>query len=225
MPTRLPSARNRSASQMTMGVLPVPPTVRLPTLMTGVFSRRCFRTPRAYIHTRSRTTTPYTTDKGHNSSRTTGGIFIARRHPIALPPRAPLDRERHGCFLQVAAPPLPFFSSFPDSSAGESIPRQRLPGYSPESLHRLRQSAPQSPQNSPSKDRTREPCRTPPTPEYCVRQNARGSLPQTRHLRRDRQRRVRRCYPATTPLYRPGFRHRSLWPQHQGRRWAVPSVE
>ena len=37
--TATPCARNHSASQATSGVLPVPPTVRLPTLITGASTR------------------------------------------------------------------------------------------------------------------------------------------------------------------------------------------
>jgi hypothetical protein len=76
MATRFPSARNFSASQITMGVLPVPPTVRLPTLITIPFNRFCFSQPLAYSHARTRTTTPYNSESGHNSIRNSGGTFI-----------------------------------------------------------------------------------------------------------------------------------------------------
>src|SRR6267378_2049987 len=41
MATRFPSEISLSASQITIGVLPVPPTVRFPTLTTGAFKRFC----------------------------------------------------------------------------------------------------------------------------------------------------------------------------------------
>src|SRR5258708_30928618 len=84
MATRFPSARNFSASQITTGVLPVPPTVRFPTLMTGAFRRFCLSHLFAYSQILARTPAPYTTESGHNSLRKRGDTFIELCHPHAL---------------------------------------------------------------------------------------------------------------------------------------------
>src|SRR5206468_7764260 len=68
MATRFPCTRNLSASQITMGVLPVPPTLKLPILMTAAFSRFCLSQPFRYIRTRASTPAPYSKESGQRRS-------------------------------------------------------------------------------------------------------------------------------------------------------------
>src|SRR5258707_882811 len=69
MAGRSPSAINLSANQSTIGVFPVPPTVRLPTLITVPFSRRRASSPCPYKLTRRRAASSYPTLRGHNAAR------------------------------------------------------------------------------------------------------------------------------------------------------------
>src|ERR1700758_3368439 len=67
MPTFLPSAASRSAIQITIGVFPVPPVVRLPTLTTLPRRCCCLKTPARSARERSRETAPYGTVSGQRS--------------------------------------------------------------------------------------------------------------------------------------------------------------
>ncbi len=51
---------------MTSGVLPVPPTLMLPTTMTGAATRTCRRQPCAYSQYRLRTRNPNTGESLRN---------------------------------------------------------------------------------------------------------------------------------------------------------------
>jgi hypothetical protein len=53
--TRTPRSRNQRASHSIIGVLPVPPSVRLPTLMTGIPTCSTGRRPQSYLRFRQRT--------------------------------------------------------------------------------------------------------------------------------------------------------------------------
>jgi hypothetical protein len=70
---------------MTIGVFPVPPTVKFPTLITGFFNRRWRNFPLAYNLARIPTINPYTTESGHSSSRAIGGKFIVARPVVGRP--------------------------------------------------------------------------------------------------------------------------------------------
>src|SRR5262245_43803322 len=70
MATFLPAATARLASAMTIGVLPVPPTVRLPTDSTGALTRVLSISPLSYSALRAVTIRPYSAEKGSSSSRT-----------------------------------------------------------------------------------------------------------------------------------------------------------
>src|SRR3954470_19781306 len=63
---------------MVNGVLPAPPTLILPTLITGAASSRAFRPPESYIRFRSFTPVPNTKLSGVSR-------IIARASPSALP--------------------------------------------------------------------------------------------------------------------------------------------
>ena len=60
MATRIPTAASLLASQATSGVLPVPPTVRLPITTTGTPTFTRWRNPIRYSTLRNAITAPYT---------------------------------------------------------------------------------------------------------------------------------------------------------------------
>src|SRR5437870_99527 len=64
MQTLRPWRSSARATHSTRGVLPVPPVVILPTLMTGASSVESFRTPRLYRAKRVRVTAAYSTLSG-----------------------------------------------------------------------------------------------------------------------------------------------------------------
>src|SRR4051812_14981345 len=64
MATRMPQAARCCESQATSGVLPVPPTVRLPTTTTGTSTRVTCRSPRRYSTLRKPMTAPYSRESG-----------------------------------------------------------------------------------------------------------------------------------------------------------------
>src|SRR5260370_3342189 len=114
-----------------MGVLPVPPTVRLPTLITVPFSRSCFSQPCAYSQTRTRTIAPYSTDSSQRSVRNRGDTFIARRRPDASqsPPR--LDPSLRASHPPIGELPRSFFSYAPDRETIRSMRPRPLPDFPP----------------------------------------------------------------------------------------------
>src|SRR5215831_7560312 len=65
-----PRARKLFTSARIRGVLPVPPTVRLPTTITGTPARADESTPTRYISLRAATTSPKTRLRGYRSSDT-----------------------------------------------------------------------------------------------------------------------------------------------------------
>src|SRR5215467_471969 len=64
MPTRMPQAARCEDSHATSGVLPVPPTVRLPTTTTGTATLMRWRSPRRYSTLRRAMNEPYSSDSG-----------------------------------------------------------------------------------------------------------------------------------------------------------------
>ena len=88
MATRMPQAARCVESQATSGVLPVPPTVRLPTTITGTPTRTRWRSPSRYSTLRIAIRTPY---KNENGASQTGPAppyhmrsMLRTRHPGAL---------------------------------------------------------------------------------------------------------------------------------------------
>src|SRR5207249_357549 len=150
MATRFPCTRNLSASQITMGVLPVPPTLKLPILMTAAFSRFCLSQPFRYIRTRASTPAPYSKESGQRRSERNGLAFIVSRHSggvqfLQTPGRWPPGYFRQGC--------APFHSSLSCARGFEttqSRPPRHPRGFRPEWPRRQRRSARRFPQNSPS---------------------------------------------------------------------------
>src|SRR5262245_19427463 len=68
MPTRMPQAARCEDSHATSGVLPVPPTVRLPTTTTGTATLMRWRSPRRYSTLRRAMKEPYSSDSGTSQS-------------------------------------------------------------------------------------------------------------------------------------------------------------
>src|SRR6188768_1825368 len=68
MATRNPTAARCVDSQATSGVLPVPPTVRLPTTTTGTFMPTRCRSPMRYSRLRMPITAPYKKESGASHS-------------------------------------------------------------------------------------------------------------------------------------------------------------
>src|ERR1700722_1843731 len=66
IPTDFPSASNFSAIHRTMGVLPVPPAVRFPTLITTASNLPDFSKPVRYAHERRWFAAPYRKETGHS---------------------------------------------------------------------------------------------------------------------------------------------------------------
>ncbi len=64
MATRIPVAASFIESHATSGVLPVPPTVRLPTTTTGAATFTRCRRPTRYNKLRRVITAPYSQDNG-----------------------------------------------------------------------------------------------------------------------------------------------------------------
>src|SRR5262249_3565449 len=69
-PGRRPRSRKAFTSARIRGVFPVPPTVRLPTTITGIPGRADGSTPARYISLRAATASPKTRLRGYRSSDT-----------------------------------------------------------------------------------------------------------------------------------------------------------
>jgi hypothetical protein len=67
MPGLKPMRASRSAKAMTIGVLPVPPTRMLPTIMMGTAWDLFFSIPRSFMKSRVRLINPYNQDSGHSA--------------------------------------------------------------------------------------------------------------------------------------------------------------
>src|SRR5579871_3661038 len=74
MPGRRPRACSSFTSQITSGVLPVPPTVMFPTTMTGAAARVAVSSPERCAQARAATTAPNTLDSARSAS---GGCDVA----------------------------------------------------------------------------------------------------------------------------------------------------
>src|ERR1044071_4263088 len=69
IPLRIPLSLSACASHKQLGVLPVPPTVRLPTLSTGFGNRTDLAQPSANMPLRNCAPIAYKNDNGRNSSQ------------------------------------------------------------------------------------------------------------------------------------------------------------
>jgi len=131
MATRFPSASNLSASQITIGVFPVPPTVMLPTLITGRFRRFCLSRPRWYSQARSIAAEPYSSENGQTRAASGRGMFIAARRPEALRFRRGRGRWLRDCRPPGASRFRPSGACVPGRAAARSTPRRRPRGFRP----------------------------------------------------------------------------------------------
>src|SRR5712692_10326196 len=161
MATLFPSARNFSASQITIGVLPVPPTVRLPTLMT-------------FLLTVSASAQPA------RQAKTSRETFIARRRPDGSQSPPPLDPSLRASQPPIGAPSRSFFSYAPDREKVRSRRPRHLPGFPPGWQPPRQRSATQFQQSFPSKGQTPRFCRRQLVPEYCARRRKQAILRQKR---------------------------------------------
>src|SRR4051812_13941871 len=116
MATFNPDFPSSLASHMVVGVLPVPPTVRLPTLTTTRGRRRTRRQPRRYKAFLVRTPRPYRIENGTATSHSTkqkrpclAQIFRARSallmSSIAVPGSTIARDELHASFHDVSIHP------------------------------------------------------------------------------------------------------------------------
>src|SRR6266704_2398130 len=199
MATRFPSARNFSASQITTGVLPVPPTVRFPTLMTGAFRRFCLSHLFAYSQILSLSNAPETTESGHNSLRRRGDTFIELCHPDALRFLRQLDLPHRANLPQVVPRLPPSFSCALGRETILSRLRRHLLGSRPERPLRLPQNVKQFLKSFPSKAQTPVLCRRRPALEYCDHPKIRAILRRRLRPRAHRAKPVHRCCRAARP--------------------------
>src|SRR5579872_1993225 len=98
------AARSRAAIQATSGVLPVPPTVRFPTTMTGRPTRTLRSHPDAYARMRSALAAPYSEATGASqpppppyhmrvAQRSSGLTSVAELQPMQLSVQAAAAEE------------------------------------------------------------------------------------------------------------------------------------
>jgi len=126
MATRFPSERNFFGEPNHHGCLPVPPTVRFPTLMTVAFRRFCLNHCWQEPNTR---TDPDTIQKreGHSRLCNSGGTFIARHRPDVSQSPPPLDPSLRVSQPPSGAPSRSFSSYAPDRQTIRSRRPRRLP--------------------------------------------------------------------------------------------------
>src|SRR5579862_9789053 len=138
---------SKSPRSKTKGVLPDPPTDKLPTLTTGACSWRERATPRSYSALRARTPTPKMPDKklidpahGMPCYRPqVPTIFPALARFFALPPFAPAKFPRPGGPVPRALPDWKEVPSIPEEARPD---RPRAPRCDFETSQRYRGNSP-----------------------------------------------------------------------------------